>query len=168
MHKHTERMRVERWNSSSGDTQTEMSTGGQCEYCNVGCKSKMCRKDLKQHKKLKVEQHLDLSYLKLNNLECLVYWLAVNDVSGTSEDNEYWCMQLRLLATITASSGDQVCPVIIEMLGFAAVKKNEEQWFSESFFTHNKGYKMCLCVDTDDLMMTMTLVMTGVMLDDMI
>ena len=71
-------------------------------------------------------------------------------MNDTSEDDEYWCMQLCSLAAITASSGDQVCPVIIEMPGFAKVKKNKEQWFNESFFTHNKGYKMCLCVDTDD------------------
>ena len=37
------------------------------------------------------------------------------------------------------------------MLGFAAAKKNKERWFSESFFTHNKTYKMCLCVDTGNL-----------------
>ena len=36
------------------------------------------------------------------------------------------------------------------MSGFAAVKKNAERWFSGSFFTHNKGYKMCLCVDTSN------------------
>ena len=41
--------------------------------------------------------------------------------------------------------------MIVEMLGLAAVKKNKERWFSESFFTHNKGYKMCLCVDTGNL-----------------
>ena len=123
-----------------------------CQYHNVGCKAKMCRKDLKQHNKLKVEEHLALNTLKLNNLECLVYRLFVGDISSrsTSEDDEYWCMQLHSLATITATSGDQVCPVIVEMSGFAAVKKNEERWFSESFFTHNKGYKMCLCVDTSD------------------
>ena len=123
----------------------------QCEYHNVGCKSKMCRKDLKEHNRLKVEEHLALNTLKLNNLERLVYRLVVNEMSDTSEDDEHWSMQLHSLATITAASGDQVCPVIVEMPGFAAVKKNEERWFSESFFTHNKGYRMCLCVDTDDL-----------------
>jgi len=35
------------------------------------------------------------------------------------------------------------------MPGFAAVKKNEEKWFNDSFYSHNKGYKVCLCVDTD-------------------
>ena len=45
----------------------------QCKYYNVGCKAKMCRKDLKQHNKLKVEEYLALNTLKLNNLEHLVY-----------------------------------------------------------------------------------------------
>ena len=121
-----------------------------CEYYNVGCKAKMCRKDLKQHNKLKVEEHLALNTLKLNNLERLVYRLVHNEMR-TSEDDEYWSMQLHSLATITAASGDQVCPVIVKMPGFAAVKNNKERWFSESFFTRNKGYRMCLCVDTGDL-----------------
>lgn len=63
-----------------------------CEYYNVGCKVTMCRKDLKQHNKLKVEEHLALSTLKLNNLERLVYRLVVNQICDTSEDDEYWCM----------------------------------------------------------------------------
>ena len=121
----------------------------QCEYHNVGCKAKMCRKDLKQHNKLKMEEHLALNTLKLKNLERLVYRLTVNDITGTTEDDDYWSMQLDSLAAITASSGDQVCPVILKMPGFAATKKNEEKWFSDPFYTHDKGYKMCLCVDTE-------------------
>jgi len=119
-----------------------------CEYHNVGCRAKMCRQDLKEHNKLKVQEHLALNTLKLKNLERLVYRLAVNDISGTSEDGEFWCIQLESLAEITAL-GDQVCPVIVKMAGFAAVKENEEKWFSDPFYTHNKGYKVCLCVDTD-------------------
>ena len=46
-----------------------------CEYCNVSCKTKVCQKDLKQHHKLKVEEHLNA--LKLNNFERLVYWLLL-------------------------------------------------------------------------------------------
>ena len=120
-----------------------------CEYHNVGCKAKMCRKDLKQHNKLKVEEHLALSTSRLHNLECLVYRFLANEISATSDEGDAWCMQLDSLATITASSEDQVCPVIVKMSGFATVKENEEKWFSAPFFTHDKGYKMCLCVDTD-------------------
>jgi len=59
-----------------------------CEHYNVGCKAKMCRKDLKEHNKLKVQERLASNTLKLNNLEHLVYRLAVNDISETSEDEE--------------------------------------------------------------------------------
>ena len=41
--------------------------------------------------------------------------------------------------------------MIVEIPGFAAVKNSKERWFSESFFTHNKGYKICLCGDTGNL-----------------
>ena len=63
-----------------------------------------------------------------------MYRLAVNDISGTSEDDDNWSMQLESLVAITASSRDQVCPVILKMPGFATVKKNGEKWFNDSFY----------------------------------
>ena len=60
-----------------------------CEYYNVGCKAKVCRKDLKQHNKLKVEEYLALNTLKFNNFEHLVYQLVVNEMNDTSEDDAY-------------------------------------------------------------------------------
>ena len=39
---------------------------------------------------------------------------------------------------------DQSCPVIIKMTEYTVKKRDELKWFSNSFYTHNKGYKMCL------------------------
>ena len=136
----------------------------QCEYHNVGCKSKMCRKDLKQHNRLKVEEHLALNTLKLNNLERLVYRLVVNEISGTSEDDEHWSMQLHSLATITAASGDQVCPVIVEMPGFAAVKKMKSDGLASPSLRTTKDTGCAYVSIQMTLKMIMTLVMMGVMM----
>ena len=49
--------------------------------------------------------------------------------------------------------GNQACPVIVMMPEYNIKKKDEVEWCSESFYTHNKGYKMCLTIDpagTDD------------------
>ena len=40
-----------------------------------------------------------------------------------------------------------VCPVTIKMSEFNVKKINEVRWYSDPFYTHNKGYKMCLCID---------------------
>ena len=43
------------------------------------------------------------------------------------------------------SSGDQVVPVIVKMSEYTK-KSDGVNWFSDSFYTHHKGYKMCLCL----------------------
>ena len=51
------------------------------------------------------------------------------------------------MVTISEFS-DQSCPVIIKMTEYTINKRGEIQWYSDSFYTHNKGYKMCLVVVT--------------------
>ena len=45
-----------------------------------------------------------------------------------------------------SKSGDQECPVIFNMIEFNEQKNNNTEWYSDSFYTHSKGYKMCLNV----------------------
>ena len=40
-----------------------------------------------------------------------------------------------------------VCPVTIKMTKYKDKKEIAQQWYSDPFYTHNKGYKMCLNVD---------------------
>ena len=44
------------------------------------------------------------------------------------------------------TSGELVAPVIVKMLGFGEKKESGSNWYSESFYTHEVGYKMQLCV----------------------
>ena len=43
-------------------------------------------------------------------------------------------------------TGEEMCPVIIKVPKFQSKKHNEVKWCSHGFYTHNRGYKMCLRV----------------------
>ena len=54
-----------------------------------------------------------------------------------------WGDKLVDMAMISMS-GDCECPVILKMSQFNKQKKNNVEWYSDPFYSHNKGYKMCL------------------------
>ena len=39
-----------------------------------------------------------------------------------------------------------ICPAIVKMEGYNENKVNNVMWYSDPFYSHNKGYKMCLNV----------------------
>ena len=41
---------------------------------------------------------------------------------------------------------NQICPVIIKMSEYSVKRRDAIEWYSDPFYTHNKGYKMCLKV----------------------
>jgi len=47
-----------------------------------------------------------------------------------------------------SSSGDQVVPVIIKISEYTMKQSNKIEMFSVPFYTHGKGYHICLCVNT--------------------
>ena len=118
-----------------------------CDYHNIGCMEKVCRKDMKTHNKESAEEHLALSVMKLRNLEQFVYQLSVSGmIQGKVKGNSVggnWSMQLSRLSIMTATSGDQVCPVIVKVPEYTRKKVDNKLWYSNSFYSHDKGYKMC-------------------------
>ena len=42
---------------------------------------------------------------------------------------------------------NQVTPVVLKMNDFKKHQKNGTGWFSYTFFTHEQGYRLCLCVE---------------------
>ena len=62
-----------------------------------------------------------------------------------TEQKFYWYRTITLTGS-KLSSGDQVIPVIVKMSDYTNKKLHKEIWYSDSFYTHYKGYKMCLCV----------------------
>jgi len=57
-----------------------------------------------------------------------------------------WSVKLVAMATMI-KSGDQVCPVIVNVTEFGKRKEEKTSYFSHPFYTHNEGYKMRLRVD---------------------
>jgi len=53
------------------------------------------------------------------------------------------------IINLTASNlslGSQIVPVVVKMSGYTT-KKDTIGWYSDSFYTHNQGYKMCLYLE---------------------
>ena len=112
----------------------------QCEYYWIGCKRDVYRKDLKEHNKKHAEEHLALSVKKLKKLECITHQLTMGGIVKS------WSRQLDLTSTMTESSSGLVCPVIVKVTEFNRRKRDTDDWCSNSFFSHKKGYKMSLTV----------------------
>ena len=127
----------------------------QCEYHNVGCKQRLPRKDLEEHKKQKLEEHLMRTTSELIDTKAQLgtvlsnLMVLINAQSGNSTAY-VWPVRLDTIATIL-KLGNQACPVTIKMEGYNHKKGNEMEWYSGAFYTHNKGYKMCLRVNAGGL-----------------
>ena len=121
----------------------------QCEY---GCKQTLLFKDLQEHKKQNMEEHLMMTKSELtetnaqlstamkqiNNLTLLINaQLSKNTINA-----DVWPVHLDAIATMF-KLGNQVCPVTIKMEEYYD-RNTKKKWHSEAFYTHNKGYKMCL------------------------
>ena len=63
---------------------------------------------------------------------------AASDIPFTKRWTELTSMSMLM------KSGSQVCPVVVKIAGYSEKKNNEVQWYSDSFYSHDKGYKMCL------------------------
>ena len=55
---------------------------------------------------------------------------------------DQWTLRLHTLSI----SGDKTCPVTVRVSEVADKKKNKTKWHSYPFYTHDKGYRMCLRV----------------------
>ena len=87
---------------------------------------------------------------RISTLEVLLYQATdkavFRQISVVLESSAEWCVKLAAM-TVISKSGDQEYPVILKMSQFKSKKDSNVDWYSDSFYTHNKGYKMCLSVD---------------------
>ena len=84
-----------------------------------------------------------------------LWWKMINSSSSkqktqqieqsVSDPNIFWYNTVNYQAS-KLSSGDQVTSVIVKMSEYAKKKSDGVWWYSDSFYTHHKGYKMCLYV----------------------
>jgi len=133
----------------------------------------MVRKDQEKHINDNMKKHLRLTTLvlndtklelantkdqftqltqRMNTLEMLMYLTTDKAVTRPTssaaviESSLRWSDKLTAMAMMS-KSGDQECPVLFKMVDYNKQKVKNAKLFSDSFYTHNKGYKMCLRVD---------------------
>ena len=111
----------------------------QCEYHSVGCKRvKLARKDVEKHDNEKVKEHLMMTKNELTDTKAQ---LNETRIQLDAALKQIYSIQLDNMARMLK----HVCPVTIKMTGFNNKKENSiEEWSSNPFYTHDKGYKMCL------------------------
>ena len=127
----------------------------QCEYYNVGCTAKITRASKRKHEEEKTEEHLLMTKLKLAktetrlaSLEVMVHRL-INSTESSNRliESTHWSNHLTTMARRVAVT--QICPATVKMPKFYESKERGIVWYSDPFYSHNKGYKMCLCVYPD-------------------
>ena len=140
----------------------------QCEYHSVGCEVRMARKDQEEHDNENVKEHLMMTKQGLSKLDNELtntkaqLGIAFNQITNLTEMMKLsnsptnvaghiavakWSITLDVMATML-QSGYQSCPITIKMSECNGKKKDKVEWYSEPFYTNNKGHKMGLRVDT--------------------
>ena len=140
-----------------------------CEYYEVGCEDVIIRKDQEKHYKEEMEKHL--SYTRrglclakeelvqtkqqLVTMEAaLITRIAeielatqrrINELESQLRSKFQYTQDLHI-TSMKIFSGSEACPVIVKIPDFTNLKKSNQIWSSEAFFTHDKGYKMRLFV----------------------
>ena len=142
----------------------------QCEYHDLGCKDRIVRKDQEKHDNEKMKEHLMMTKCRLGELNDTQHQLMgvlINTKDQLADALKHitnlTVLMNALLSPNTAPAnirsllldtsamvfkfGIPPCPVIIKASEFNKKKEDKVEWYSDAFYTHNKGYKMCLRVD---------------------
>lgn len=101
-----------------------------CEFLYAGCNAVLPRTEMATHCSDSVVHHLSL----------LAAW-------GKKLEEENRALKL-------SSFNLSIVPVEFTVGGFKAMRKANLSWFSPPFYSHHKGYKMCLRVDANGTMMS--------------
>ena len=99
--------------------------------------------------KILSKAQLAIAVKQIYNLAQLILGNSVSSTSACSVTDTKWPITLEVMATMLKSGSQlQIYPVTIKMEEYNNKKDNKVIWYSESFYTNNKGYKMCLRVDS--------------------
>ena len=142
----------------------------QCEYHDLGCEDRIARKDQEKLDNERMKEHLMMTKCRLSELNDIQHQLMgtlidTNDqlTNAFKQITNLTVLMDALLSPNTAPTNIRFllldasamvfkfssppCPVIIKVTKFNSKREDEEEWYSDSFYTHNMGYKMCLRVD---------------------
>ena len=123
-----------------------------CDFKGVGCEVRLPRKDLATHLSDGLVAHVSLQTKQLMSLKEENKQLKMLQVAKQLVDLKEENGQLKSqVATLTKElweyrTGTLLCPVELTMENFEQHKNDCDEWYSPPFYTHPKGYKMCLLV----------------------
>ena len=104
-----------------------------CKYIDIGCKKKILRKDVEEHKN-DSQQHLQLAIDTVNHQE-----MTINTLEYDIEQLQDKLAQL------------QSTPMKFKITDFDDLKTFDENVFSPAFYTSSGGYKMCIKINVESL-----------------
>ena len=126
-----------------------------CEFHYAGCKFQSTRKDMATHMSEQLSYHTELLTGKMNDrslIEQLMKSLQCKDKIICSLQEKLTSVQRE----DASRKDEQLIPSepiridkIFTMDMFQEHKENDSQWYSPPFYTHPRGYKMCLRVDAN-------------------
>ena len=106
-----------------------------CEFSHVGCKVKVPRKRMAAHLRENVAKHISLQVAN-----------GMHMVNQLKKENEQLKKEVGRLTQDLQQICTPICPPMFTMDKFKQHKKDNDVWYSLPFYTHHKGYKMCLGV----------------------
>ena len=146
---------IERRNIDSHVTKVCPLTIVDCDFKYVGCEVRLLRKDLPTHLTESLVPHVSLQTNQLMDLEKKNKRFEQQVEKLMEDHNLYIDTSQSMIGKLQQQVekltrdlnvyeiGIPLCPVEITMTDFEQHKK---QWYSPSFYTHPKGYKLSLCV----------------------
>ena len=117
----------------------------QCEYYSVGCTHvKLARKDMEEHDNEKMKEHLMMTKNKLavTTAQLDAAMKQINSLAMLV-NTQLYPVHLETMVR----NFKHTCPVTVKMPEYKDKKENEIEWYSDPFYTHNNGYKMCVNID---------------------
>ena len=117
-----------------------------CKYRQIGCPAVLEAKDMEEHLETQKDKHLELSMdaiVKLNT--CVSRLQLLPDLAQQLAGLVIPVSQPWLETPSTLP----FAPCIIKLDSYAEKKAKNLTWYSEPFFTHPGGYKMCLEINTN-------------------
>ena len=120
-----------------------------CDFHYAGCEVQLPRKDMPAHLAENLVTHMSqmATYGHLQKLKTQVLENMLSE-----KELEIAQLKAKLIEDRSSLQDLQLYtgpPVEIIMTGFAKHKQDGDEWYSEPFYTHPCGYKMCLKVDAN-------------------